>query len=216
MGFIVVAIDGGAASGKSSTARMVAEKCNLLYVDSGSQYRTLTHHCLRRGLGAEEPAQLEAELSDIPLKTEIKGNQSRIRLPEGVLETEQLKSPEVNRMVSRYAALPALRKLLLSYQRKLPKVAQRNRFNGIIMEGRDIGSVVFPKADFKFFLEADSQTRSLRREREGFRDSIETRDQTDKKRKLSPLVCPQDAIRIDNTTIPLEEVVDTICRHIGH
>ena len=214
MGFIVVAIDGGAASGKSSTARMVAEKCELLYVDSGSQYRALTHHCLDRGLSPEEPDKLEAELAGLPLENEIRCQQSHLRLPQGVLGRSQLKSPEVNRMVSRFAALPVLRRLLLSYQRELPQVAKENGFNGIIMEGRDIGSVIFPKADYKFFLEADSEARTLRRRKEGFDDAIETRDQTDRTRQYSPLVCPPDAIRIDNTTVPLEEVVDLICQQI--
>ena len=214
MGFIIVAIAGEAASGKSSTARMVAKECNLLYVDSGSQYRALTHHCLNLGLSSTEPEKLESELVNLPLGTEIRGYQSHLSLPKGVLEYSQLKSAEVNRMVSHFAALPGLRKILLSYQRRLPKVARENRFNGIIMEGRDIGSVIFPEADYKFFLEANSNARTLRRIEEGLDDAIEARDHTDKTRQHSPLVCPPDATRINNTTIPLEEVVNLICQQI--
>ena len=214
MGFIIVAIDGEAASGKSSTARMVAEECKLLYVDSGSQYRALTHHCLNLGISPTEPEKLESELASLPLETEIRGYQSHLSLPRGVLEQSQLKSAAVNRMVSRFAALPGLRKILLSYQRRLPKVAREHRFNGIIMEGRDIGSVIFPEADYKFFLEANSDARTLRRIKEGLDDAIKARDHTDKTRQHSPLVCPPDAIRIDNTTISLKQVVNLICQQI--
>jgi len=171
--FIIVAVDGGAAAGKSSSARAIAERCNLMHVDSGSHYRAVTlNHTLPTG-------------------------------PE-------LRAPEVTAMVSHFAAMPKVRDILLLYQRSHAQTARENGFAGMIMEGRDIGTVVFPDADFKFFLSADSATREARRAREGVQDSIAKRDKMDAGRKVAPLACADDAVRIDSSNLSLEEVIDKI------
>jgi len=113
-------------------------------------------------------------------------------------------------MVSHFAAMPKVRDILLLYQRSHAQTARENGFAGMIMEGRDIGTVVFPDADFKFFLSADSATREARRAREGVQDSIAKRDKMDAGRKVAPLACADDAVRIDSSNLSLEEVIDKI------
>jgi cytidylate kinase len=121
---------------------------------------------------------------------------------------EEIRSPEVNAQVSAFAALPPVRAFLLEYQRGQAATAREAGFAGLIMEGRDIGSVIFPRADFRFFLQADPEARIARRAAQGQADSIRKRDQLDSQRKASPLVCPEGARLIDSTHLTLDEVVE--------
>ena len=210
--FLTIAVDGGAASGKSSTSQLLAARLGLLYVNSGAHYRAITSYCLEKGLTSDRPQDLEAPLAALRIGTRIDSETVIMLLDERSFDPEDLTKAEVNRRVSQFSALPLVRRILLDYQRTLPELARKSGFRGIVMEGRDIGSVVLPEAPFKFFLEASPRARALRRLKEGITDSIIDRDTTDSIRAIAPLVCPPEAIRIDNSKIPLEEVVERIAR----
>ncbi|MGA1204774.1 MAG: (d)CMP kinase [Opitutales bacterium] len=209
--FMVVAIDGGAASGKSSTSVRLAERCNFLHVDTGNHYRTLTHAIIREGLSHDDPAALRPFLGELRLGTLVVGHECLMcREGEAPLGPDLIRSGEVNALVSPVAAVPEVRDALRSYQRSLVQVARTKGFAGIVMDGRDIGTVILPDADLKVFLKADVATRQRRRELEGATDAIGDRDQRDASRATAPLKPASDAVIIDNSNIGLEEVVEQI------
>ncbi len=208
--FRVIAVDGGAASGKSTTAKALAEALHLLHVDTGSFYRAVTSLLLKNRLGAHEPRAIEEFLEGLSVKSEIRDRSVQMILERHLYRRAELRAADVNQEVSSYAALPGVRRFLLRYQRSLASLARQEGYAGLIMEGRDIGSVIFPDADFKFFLEADETTRSHRRAGEGQQDAIARRDQMDANRKTAPMVCPPDAVRIDTSTLSIEEVVESM------
>jgi CMP/dCMP kinase len=204
--FIIVTIDGGAAAGKSSTAGALSERHHLLHVDTGSFYRAVTLYLLKRGLTPDDEDQIREALRNPAITTRLRGRMARIALDDEVPD-EELRSPQVNEQVSRFASLKVVREFLLDFQRGHASFARENGFDGLVMEGRDIGSVIFPEAPFRFFLEADPEARNQRRVKQGEQDSIEERDRLDTQRKTAPLVCPDGAIRIDTTHMSLEEVI---------
>ena len=128
---------------------------------------------------------------------------------------DEIRGQRVNDHVSHYAAIPEVRLALLDYQRGLADVARQHHFRGLVMEGRDIGSVIFPDADFRFFLHADPGERVRRRENEGRKDSIAERDRLDSSRKASPLTCPAGAIDIDTTHLTLAQVEEKMAACIA-
>ncbi len=205
--FIIVAIDGGAASGKSSSSKILAERFNLLHVDTGSFYRHLTSELLRRGVPPKDAPALHAALAAVKFSTQLEGRSARM-LIDGQPAGDEIRELRVNEQVSHYAAVPEVRAALLAYQRGQAGVAQAHGFAGLVMEGRDIGSVIFPTADFRFFLHADPAERAKRRAAEGRQDAIAERDRLDSSRKTSPLTCPPGAIDIDTTHLTLDQVVD--------
>jgi CMP/dCMP kinase len=210
---LTIAIDGGAASGKSSTSRALAEKFNLLHVDTGSHYRAVTLALIKNNI-SEDAKKVEDFLKDIPLSTKIYGQQATICINNKEPAPKELRSAEVNDKVSIYAAIPATRQFLFEYQRSQEKIAFENNFNGLVMEGRDIGSVIFPEATLRIFLEADPSTRAQRRAAEGQTDAVELRDKLDQARKTAPMKCPDGAIKIDTGNLTLEEVVNEISNMI--
>lgn len=209
-GFVRVAVDGGAASGKSSTSREVAARLGLLHVDTGSHYRSLTAALLANGAGPDRPESVERGLRDLRLGSRLVGASSRLTLAGRLPDDEALRTPAVNAAVSLFAALPAVRSALLQYQRAQVGLARDEGFAGVIMEGRDIGSVVLPDAEVRVFLEADADARSRRRAAEGQADAVVARDQLDSNRRAAPLMCAPGAHRIDNTHRPLTAVVAEI------
>ncbi|WP_068628561.1 (d)CMP kinase [Cephaloticoccus primus] len=211
---IIVAIDGGAASGKSSTARSLAARFGLLHVDTGSFYRHLTAELLARGAAADEQPALDAVLRTLRFSTRVAGYSAQM-LIEGRAAGDEIRGATVNARVSHYAAVPAVRRALLAYQRAQAQVAHEHGFRGVVMEGRDIGSVIFPEAEFRFFLHADASARAARRAAEGREDSIAERDRLDTSRKEAPLVCPAGAIDIDTTQLSLAEVIERIAAIIA-
>lgn len=213
--FLIVAIDGGAASGKSSTAHALADQFNFLHADTGSYYRALTAELLHRGVRATDAAAVRAELAELRLGTQVVGRNARIKLHDDTTREAEIRSEAVNAAVSHYAALPDVRAVLLPYQRGLAEVARKHAFRGLVMEGRDIGSVVFPKADLRFFLSADPAERARRREREGHPDAVAERDRLDSSRAAAPLVCPPGAVAVDTTHLPLMGVVAQLAQHIN-
>jgi cytidylate kinase len=127
----------------------------------------------------------------------------------------ELRTERMNREVSYYARLPEVRSLLLDYQRRLPDFGKKLGFSGVIMDGRDIGSVILPDADLKIYLHADLEVRQNRRLSDGERDSISARDQMDSTRKVAPLACPEDAFSIDTSELPLDQVLQLISHRIS-
>lgn len=212
--FTIVAIDGGAASGKSSTSRALSERFNLLHVDTGSFYRTMTAEMLRMQVAADDPAGIRRATEEISLETEVDGRRAHMKINGRLVPDAEIRTAEVNANVSHFAAVPELRDALLAYQRGQSEVARQHGFPGLIMEGRDIGSVIFPDADFRFFLHADPAERARRRAAEGQEDSITERDRLDRSRKTAPLACPEGATDVDSTHLSLPEVVDLLSSHL--
>jgi cytidylate kinase len=207
--FFIVAVDGGAASGKSSTSRALSARFHLLHVDTGSYYRSITHRLLKLGVDPSDETAIGKTLAGIKLATKVSGRSAELVI-DGKVPGNEIRSPEVNENVSAFAALPVVRTFLLQYQRSQATTAREAGFAGLVMEGRDIGSVIFPDAAFRFFLQADPETRARRRADQGQADSIHKRDRIDSQRKSSPLVCPQGAVLIDSTHLSLDQVVEKI------
>lgn len=212
--FIVIAVDGGAASGKSSTSRLVAARNHLLHVDTGAHYRTVTLALLRAGLTPADTAKVPGVLAGLSAKTFVEGRAARLAVGETLPADAEIRTPEVNAAVSQFAAIPEVRSFLFNYQRDQVRVGREHGFAGLIMEGRDIGSVILPDADLRFFLEADLDARAARRVAEGGTDAIGDRDKRDATRATAPMVCPVGATRIDNTHLSLDAVVDVISGYI--
>lgn len=213
--FIIVAIDGGAASGKSSTSRALSERFNFLHVDTGSYYRAITAELLRQGLRTEQVNEVKALLPSLHLGTQVDGRAARMELGGRVVPEAEIRGPEVTAAVSYFAAIPEVRAALLAYQRNQAEVARAHGFRGMVMEGRDIGSVIFPNADLRFFLHADVEARARRRELEGRADAVAERDRLDATRKAAPLVLASGAIDIDSTYLNLAQVVDKLAELIA-
>jgi len=212
--FVRVSVDGGAASGKSSTSRRLAQAHGMLHVDTGAHYRSLTRAVLLAGASADDAPSVKAALAGLRIGSRIIARQgahsSALTLAGELPDDADLRTTEVNAAVSKIAALPAVRTVLLEYQRSQVKLASEQGFAGVVMEGRDIGSVVMPDAEVRVFLEADADARARRRAAEGQADQVTRRDHLDATRKTAPLVCPNGACRVDNTHLPLEAVVAQI------
>lgn len=212
--FVRVSVDGGAASGKSSTSRRLAQTYGLLHVDTGAHYRSLTLAMQQAGVDCGSERAVADGLLTLRLGSRIRrlggAHTSVLTIGSAEPSAESLRTSLVNTHVSRLAAMPAVRAFLLEHQRSQVGLARSAGFAGIIMEGRDIGSVVLPAAEVRVFLEAEVTARSKRRAEEGEIDAIGQRDHLDSSRKLAPLVCPSGAHRIDNTHASLEMVVTEI------
>ncbi len=208
--FLIVAIDGGAASGKSSTSRALSERFNFLHVDTGSYYRAITAELLRQGLRPDQADAVKALLPSLHFGTQVDGRAARMELGGRVVPEAEIRGPEVTAAVSHFAAIAEVRAALLAYQRNQAEVARTHGFRGMVMEGRDIGSVIFPNADLRFFLHADVEARARRRELEGRADAVAERDRLDATRKTAPLVLASGAIDIDSTYLNLAQVVDKL------
>lgn len=198
-----IAIDGPAASGKSTVARRVAQRLGYTYVNSGAMYRAVTWILLRQGVPVASRESVVNALGSLEIECGAEGGASTIRI-NGEDPGPHLKSEEVNRSVSALSAIPEVRQVLVE---KL--VAYRDLVN-VVMEGRDIGSVVFPDSPFKFYVDASQEVRDARRRKQGLRDEISERDRRDSSRETSPLIVPRDAHVIDSSAKTIDEVVDEI------
>ena len=213
--FLIVAIDGGSASVKSSTSRALSERFNFLHVDTGSYYRAITAEFLRRGLRVDQINEVKTALSSLALGTQVDVRTARMQISGRVVPESEIRGPEVTAAVPHFAAMPEVRTALLTYQRSQADVAQAHNFCGLIMEGRDIGSVIFPNADLRFFLHADVEARTRRRSLEGRADAVAERDRLDTSRTTAPLKIPDGATDIDSTFLNLEQVVEKIATAIA-
>ena len=207
--FIVLAVDGGAGTGKSTLSNLLSNRKNLLYVETGSHYRALTFMLLQKDL---RPDTVEDYLlqNSLSIESNINKNKSEIQIDGIKFNPEDLRSSKVNDHVSHFAALPVLRKSLLDYQRSQVNQARSLGFSGVILEGRDIGTKILPEADLKIFLHADAETRIHRRMKDGEVDSIRKRDELDSNRKSAPLACAEDALRINTADYSAEEVYNLV------
>ena len=208
--FITVAIDGQAASGKSSLARALSKRLELLHVDTGLQYRLLTAILLEASIGHGENEAVARFLRGVELLPSVKEGALRIQLATAGFGEVDLRSEAVNKAVGWYARLEPLRACLLPFQRNSARIAKEAGFEGVVMEGRDIGSVVLPQADYKFFLKASAREREKRRRIEGQLDAIYQRDRLDTERAVAPLRQAADAVTVDTSSISLERVVEKV------
>ena len=213
---IVVAIDGPAGAGKSTVARRVAERLGFTYINTGAMYRAIALWALRLGTEFSDMHRLEQLAKEARL--ELSSGGSRVVL-NGEDVTEEIRSPEVTEAASKVSAVPAVRRALLGLQRKIADEMS------VVMEGRDIGSVVFPNAQVKIFLDADPHERARRRTLElkgtgtpASTDAVEAemreRDNRDRTRAEAPLVQPPDAQLIETTGMNIEQVEEAVLKVI--
>lgn len=203
----IVGVDGGAAVGKSSVSKECSRILDYMHVDTGSHYRTLTYGLLEGGISDVDTEAVEKHLEGLEIGTELVGNTARMTVCGALVDDAEIRTERINSKVAQVAAMPAVRAFLKSYQRSMADFAKEKGFAGLIMEGRDIGSVIFPNADVLIFLDADEETRAARRAKEGISDSIKKRDEIDKNRKTAPLVMAERAVRIDTSHMTKGEVV---------
>ena len=166
-------------------------------------------------MASGDVAAVKNALARLVLSTRVVGRAAFMEINGQVVPEARIRSAEVTAAVSHFAAIAELRAALLAYQRGQTDVAKKNGFRGLVMEGRDIGSVIFPNADFRFFLHADPAERARRREQEGRPDQVAERDRLDSQRQTAPLVLPTGATGIDSTYLTLEQVVEKISATIA-
>lgn len=210
MNKIVVAIDGPAGAGKSTIARIIADKLNVMYIDTGAMYRAVTLSVINAEISLDDSDSIDGLLKNMELKL----SDNKVFL-NGTDVTEAIRLPEVSALVSPVSAIPAVRERLVELQREMASD------NSVVMDGRDIGTNVLKNADVKIFLTASVEARACRRYTElrekghkvnidSIKEEITTRDCIDSSRKINPLVKAQDAIEIDTTQKSIDVVVDEI------
>jgi CMP/dCMP kinase len=205
---LIVAIDGPAASGKSTVAKRVAAELGCVFVNSGGMYRAFTWWVLQNGIAPEDIAAVLDLLASTDFSCGEENGMGTITVGGTRMTRAELASTEVNANVSVVAAIPEVRERLVAEQRHYAECT------GVVMEGRDIGSVVFPATPFKFYIDASPEVREQRRRSEGITDSIANRDRIDSSRKASPLVIPEDAVVVDSSDLNADEVVETVMASI--
>lgn len=203
----LIAIDGPAASGKSSVARALARRLGLVYVNSGALYRAVTWHVLQRGVDVENAAVVAAAIEQAQIDCDLCDGESRIFIG-GIDPSEHLRDDSVNSAVSLVSSVPRVREILGG------KMRDYARMHDVVMEGRDIGSVVFPETPFKFYIDASPDIRARRRQAQGERDEIAWRDRFDSSREAAPLVIAPDAEFVDSSHISIDDVVGDIMRRL--
>lgn len=215
---MVVAVDGPAASGKSTVSRSAAKMLGFNYVDTGAMYRSITWKALEEGIDIEDTIAVIAMMHRIKISFELVDKQVRM-LIDGVYPDNAMREPRVTEKVSAVAAIPEVRQVLVHHQRLL------TRFGSLVMEGRDIGTVVFPDTPYKFYLEANPEIRALRRKRdleamkiqatqEVVAESLQIRDRKDSGRSVSPLQIALGATVVENSKLTVDETAQVIVDHI--
>ena len=204
----VIAIDGPAASGKSSVARQLARRLGFAYVNSGAMYRAVTWSVLNAGIDPSDKDRIAEFIATLSFGGVLRERELYLLIDDVDL-TEHLHEDRVNSEVSRVSTVPEVRQVLVQRMRDY---AQKN---DLVVEGRDIGSVVFSDTPYKFYIDATPEVRAQRRAAQGHRDEIARRDQADSSRATSPLVVAKDAEVIDSSNLTVEQVVDEIVRRLG-
>jgi len=211
---VVVAIDGPAGAGKSTIARRLAERLGFTYIDTGAMYRAVALWALRQNVDPTDMHRME----QLALAAEIELQPGRIRL-NGEDVTEAIRSPEVSSGASKIAVIAGVRRRMVDKQRSIGERAS------VVMEGRDIGTVVFPRADLKIYLDAAPDERARRRALDPahsggptvvaeVEQSLTARDESDRTRAASPLYAAEDAVRVDTTGRSIDEVVAEVLSYI--
>ncbi|HAF26009.1 MAG TPA: (d)CMP kinase [Lachnospiraceae bacterium] len=214
-----IAIDGPAGAGKSTIAKIVAKKMGAIYVDTGAMYRAIALYLIRAGISADDKEGIEKSCDDASVSIEYKDG-AQIVILNGENVNDYLRSEEVGNMASKSSANGKVREKLVSLQRELAKTKD------VVMDGRDIGTVVLPSADLKIYLTASAKTRAQRRAKELIEKGEEAdiniiekeiieRDERDMTREISPLKKADDAIEIDSSDMSIEEVTDKIISLAG-
>ncbi|MFU2418502.1 (d)CMP kinase [Peptacetobacter hiranonis] len=211
---MIIAVDGPAGAGKSTISKLIAKKLNINYIDTGAMYRAVTYKCLSEGVDVKN----EEAVIEVAKRTDIDFRDNNIYLDSKVVN-EEIRTREVSANVSDVAKIKEVRYLMVDVQREI------GTRNDVILDGRDIGSYVFPNADYKFFLVATPEERGRRRYKElcekGFEGTleeiikdIEKRDEIDSNREFAPLKKADDAIEIDTTGLGIDEVVEAVVSKI--
>ncbi len=214
----VVTIDGPAGAGKSTVARALALRLGYAYFDTGALYRAMAWGFHQAGIDCRDTSAMEAFLAAMDIRVSLEEGVTRTIIDNEDV-TAHLRSPEMSRLASTVAELPQVRERLLPIQR------QYGQRGGIVAEGRDIGTRVFPEAEVKFFLEADLETRTARRHREtvqvGYAETsgeirrhIQERDAKDRSRDVAPLTPADDAVVIDSSSLTIDQVVERLMKWI--
>ena len=210
----VVAIDGPAGSGKGTITKLVGEKLGLINIDTGAMYRSVTLKAIRENIGLEDIEKLEKMLEDISIEIKRNGSNQIIFL-DGEDVSEEIRTPQIDSLVTKFAGIPSVRNKMTPLQREM------GENSNIIMEGRDIGTAVFPNADVKIYLDASFEERAKRRYNQNIEKGIDCnygeilagikeRYELNIKREMNPLVKADDAIYIDTSDMTIQEVVEKI------
>lgn len=209
---IVIALDGTSASGKSTNAKLVAKALNFAYVDTGAMYRTLAWYCLKHKVDVRDPKAVARVCR--AWKTSLVCVEGQVRLLVGGYYPErEIRTAETSAAVPNVAAVPKVREWMKKKQRECI------RFGNLVMEGRDIGTNVFPETDFKFYLDASLEERSKRRAAEGVQENLAARDQRDSQRAVAPLMIPLGATVINNSQMTAAEtsqlIIEAVTAKLG-
>jgi cytidylate kinase len=192
---IVIAIDGTSASGKSTNAKLVAKALNYVYVDTGAMYRTLAWYCLKKNVDVNDHKAVASLCRR--WKSELKCIEGELRhvrlLVDGYYPEKEVRTSETSAAVSHVAAVPKVRDWMKKAQR------QCIQFGNLVMEGRDIGTNIFPETDYKFYLDANLDERTKRRQAEGVEENLAARDERDSQRAAAPLMIPLGAVVVNNS-----------------
>lgn len=206
-----IAVDGPSGAGKSTIAKAIAKKLNIDYIDTGAMYRAVGYKMIQNGVALTDLEGLQAMLDE----TEIDFSEGNIYL-DGEIVNDYIRTPEISKQASDCSAIGMVRKKLVDLQQKM------GESKSVIMDGRDIGTVVFPNAEFKFFITASPEERARRRYEELIAKGqdvtydqvlvdLNTRDHNDSTREITPLRKADDAVEVDTTTMGIEEVVAYVC-----
>ncbi|MBN2163482.1 MAG: (d)CMP kinase [Pontiellaceae bacterium] len=209
-----IAIDGPSASGKSTVSKGVAKELGFTYVDSGALYRGVTWQALRKGVDTKDPEAVIDSMYDADWDFFVQDGATVFSI-DGDVPVQELREKDVRESVANVAAIPEVRKFVVENLQSLAN------FGSLVMEGRDIGTVVFPDSPYKFYLDADPEERAMRRYRElvsagedekahEVMESLKKRDKIDSTRKTDPLVVAPGALVIDSTSMTLEDVIRTV------
>jgi cytidylate kinase len=204
---IVIAIDGTSASGKSTNSKLVAKALGFIHVDTGAMYRALAWYCLKHGIDVTDAKAVAAGCRR--WKTELKNVDNHVQLEvEGYYPAQEIRTAEVSAAVPHVAAVPKVREWMKKTQRECIQ------FGNLVMEGRDIGTNVFPETDFKYYLDAHLEERSRRREAEGVKENLAARDQRDSQRAAAPLMIALGAKVINNSQMTSEQTSGIIIEDV--
>jgi cytidylate kinase len=204
---IVIAIDGTSASGKSTNAKLVAKALGFVYVDTGAMYRTLAWYCLRMRVDVHDAKAVAMLCRKWKTNLECVGGKVRL-LVDGYYPEKEIRTTETSAAVSHVAAVPKVREWMKKKQRECVQ------FGNLVMEGRDIGTNVFPETDFKFYLDAQLEERSRRRAADGIQENLAARDQRDSQRAVAPLMISLGAKVINNSNMTSEQTSSLLLKEI--
>jgi cytidylate kinase len=204
----VIAVDGTAASGKSTFSNRLAQRLGYIYVNTGAMYRGVTWYLQDRNIPLHDGEAVAREIANARVQTRLHDGEL-LFLIAGIDPLPHVRDARVNEGVSFVAQVSAVRELLVAEQQRLASQGP------LVMEGRDIGTVVFPQTPYKFYIDADAAVRAQRRNLQGETDVIQKRDTLDQQRQNSPLTCAADALRLDSGHATVDELVAGALKHLA-